>query len=328
VIFVIHATTKIWWLFFGGSVEGMTTPQPTLLKRHIGRRLRYWRHQAGKTQRDLIKDGVCSSTTTLQSIENGTSQGKVDPNTVARYLELCGADAVERTDLVEAARRTAKRSKGWWEDLPGTRDDMKLFHEMEGNCSRMWIYEELVVYGLFQTPEYSRSVIEATMDPQRDADHVDDVMDVRAARLPKIMGDRCPQVMYVTSFAALHQRIGGDAVMAEQVAHLRALARHPQIGILVVPPDAGAYHVMRRPFTVFEFADPRDPSVAYQDSGPDMVPQYSEDVAVVERYLTSMTGVMDKAIPLEDYCASYMDALGEGSGFGRRSQLCAGSRER
>ena len=71
------------------------------------------------------------------------------------------------------------------------------------------------------------------------------------------------EVSVVLDEAVLHRRVGGPAVMAEQLGHLAEAAKLPSVTIQVIPFTAGAHPAMDSMFDILEFRESALPSVVY-----------------------------------------------------------------
>jgi transcriptional regulator with XRE-family HTH domain len=124
----------------------------------------------------------------------------------------------------------------------------------EQRATRIHEWEMRVVPGLLQIPEYANSVIRAgrPMDPDEVvARKVSD----RITRQELLNRDNPPMLWYVIHEGVVRQRIGGSAVMAEQLKHLIRLAGRPGILLQILPFSAPENAGTNGPIMVFEFDD-------------------------------------------------------------------------
>jgi transcriptional regulator with XRE-family HTH domain len=182
-------------------------------------------------------------------IENGkTLPSAAD---IRLWCAACGA-ADEAPDLV-AASRAADAMYVQWNRLQRTglrrlqESGMQLYRD-----TRLFrVYCSNVVPGLLQTPEYTRALLASIA---RFHGTPDDVRDAVAARMKRSSVVRSNGLRFTALIeeAVLYCRIGSQAVMLDQLSHLRAMMMLPSVSLGVIPSNA------RRPmwpietFTVFD----------------------------------------------------------------------------
>jgi hypothetical protein len=112
--------------------------------------------------------------------------------------------------------------------------------------------------------------------------------------------DWLPEVVYLTSEAALRRQIGGPEVMAAQVEHLKQLDRDFSLfKFLVVPYDAGAYHSLGSSYEIFEFEGGEFPKTVYLESFEGA--RYLEVPETVAMFQNSFDESVKKAVPMKDF---------------------------
>ena len=126
-------------------------------------------------------------------------------------------------------------------------------------------YESLFVPGLLQTEDYARAVIRGVLALASD-EEVERRVEARMQRqaLPKKKNPL--RLWAILDEAVLHRRVGGSAVMAEQLQALADAARQPHITLQVIPFSSGAHAGMPGSFVVMDFPDAADPALVYIDS--------------------------------------------------------------
>ena len=131
---------------------------------------------------------------------------------------------------------------GWHRDyasvLPGAWQD---YLALETAATEIAAYEAQRVPGLLQTPAYARALAET--DPALDDDAARDrAAEAVLARQQAILGEHRPEVRLVIGQAALHQQVGSEAVMDEQLAALaRAAGDSGTVTVQVLPFESGAH---------------------------------------------------------------------------------------
>ena len=109
-------------------------------------------------------------------------------------------------------------------------------HEQQAAALRIW--QLGVLSGLLQTQEYARAIL--AVNPGVTEDQVRERLAARLARQAILARDDPPAVWFLVDEAALRRCVGSPDVMAAQLAHLRGVARLPNITIQVVPSIAHA----------------------------------------------------------------------------------------
>ncbi len=233
-----------------------------VIRRSLGRRLKALRTKAGKTSADVAAASIASKAK-LARIEGGQTPVKMVD--VRGLCWLYGADQVTTDLLADMAVNTA--TQGWWEDY----DDVippwfGMYVELESAADRLLTFNPELVAGLLQTPSYHRAVYR--MDDSYDPDAEERVVGLRVTRQRAAFEQRKPPlaVTAILGEGALRRRVGGVAVMDEQLARLRELDQQKYVDIMVLPDAAGAHPGMKGAFNVLRFADDDDPDVVYVEA--------------------------------------------------------------
>lgn len=95
-------------------------------------------------------------------------------------------------------------------------------------------YEVVVLPGLLQTENYMRALFRGRV-PAFLQEEIDTLTSRRLARTELLHHERPPSLSFVVAEGALHDRIGGDAVYAEQVHHLLKCTELPHVTLQVLP---------------------------------------------------------------------------------------------
>ncbi|WP_443066448.1 DUF5753 domain-containing protein [Streptomyces sp. NBC_01262] len=77
----------------------------------------------------------------------------------------------------------------------------------------------------------------------------------RLARQQRLLTDEPLRVWAVLAEGALHQEVGGPAVLCEQLRHLEGLTASPNVTIQVIPFRAGAHASMAGPYVILGFPE-------------------------------------------------------------------------
>ncbi|NNN37461.1 helix-turn-helix domain-containing protein [Streptomyces sp. S3(2020)] len=133
------------------------------------------------------------------------------------------------------------------------------YAEMEAKAGFISSFQAQLVDGLLQTEAYARALLGA-----REESNLDGKVAARLDRQRILARDEPPVMWVVLSEAALHQEVGGRAVMREQLAHVLSMQKRRWLEIQVLPFSAGAHTGLMGSFNLLRF-----------DSDPDIV--YTED---------------------------------------------------
>lgn len=265
-----------------------------VVRRALGRRLMRLRIASGKSRREVAEAKLGISEPTLHRIETG----KV-PVTAATIRALCWlylADASMTDALAALAQGTSEEQ--WWDASPVIPDWFKLYVGLEASASRICSYDGEIVPGELQTEAYARAVFggEETADAQAADRHVK----LRLQRQKTMVKRRpAPQLITVLGEGALTRPVGGEAVLAAQIEHLRSVDRRANVHIKVLPWSVGAHAAMAGAFRIMDFDDPDDPDVVYLESHVGAL--YLDEPTEVEEYRRVFDLITKDSVPISDF---------------------------
>lgn len=95
-------------------------------------------------------------------------------------------------------------------------------------------YEVVVLPGLLQTENYAQALFRGRV-PSFVQEEIETLTSRRVARAQILHRPRPPSLSFVITEGALHDRIGGTAVFAEQVRHLLRCMELPHVTLQVLP---------------------------------------------------------------------------------------------
>jgi transcriptional regulator with XRE-family HTH domain len=229
---------------------------PSLRRRRLAAELRKLRDQAGMEATDVARrlDWQASR---LSRLEN--RQSSITAPDLRKLLDVYGVEDREyRAYLAELARRLNER--GWWQKYAGLiGGDYADLISLEGEARTIRTYEQELVPGLLQTPEYAQAVIRAS----RTTDTTEQIkrwVEVRMERQEILnrADPPPPRFNVVLSEAALRRPVGGYDVMLRQLEHLMVPRDRANVTLQVLPFDAGVHPSMVAPFTMMAFPEPDD----------------------------------------------------------------------
>jgi hypothetical protein len=205
---------------------------PTLAQWQLAQELR--RLRGDRKFGDVVK-AMRTAASSLARWETPGDGGAVPGvSAIERLLTLY--DAPEELDRLLALRKQARESDRWQPyDLERS---YRSYANIETQATSVEMYQSQLIPGLAQTEDYARAVIGATMRPDNDLDRE---IQVRLTRQEVLKRPAPPNVWMIVAEAALRQRIGSAALMAEQIEHLLELAELPSVTLQALPYSAGAH---------------------------------------------------------------------------------------
>lgn len=229
---------------------------PSLRRRRLAAELRELREQSGLSVTEAARrlDWQASRISRIENRQSGITAPEL-----RKLLDLYGTDDEQyRAQLAELARRVNER--GWWQKYAGLiGGDYADLISLEAETRTIRAYEQELVPGLLQTPEYAYAVIRASR-PTDTAEEVKRRVEIRTERQEILTRPDPPPPRFnvVLSEAALRRPIGGHDVMRAQLEYLVQPRDRANVTIQVLPFDAGVHPAMVGPFSVMTFPDPDD----------------------------------------------------------------------
>jgi transcriptional regulator with XRE-family HTH domain len=288
---------------------------PSLRRRRLATELRKLREQLGLSVTDVAKrlDWQASR---ISRLEN--RQSSITGPDLRKLLDLYQVEDQEyRAYLAELARRLNER--GWWQKYSGEIVGTGLADliSLEEEARTIRTYEQELVPGLLQTPEYAQAVFRAG-SPLNTAEQVKRKVEIRIERQQVLTRPEPPPPRFtvVLGEGVLRRPVGGREVMLRQ---LEALMRLPQdranVTIQVLPFVAGVHPAMVGPFSMLTFPDPDDLGVVNLESAAGVL--FLEDPAEIWVYDEIWSTLLAMALSPDDSqaflrTASFGYRLGEG----------------
>jgi transcriptional regulator with XRE-family HTH domain len=238
----------------------------TLRGRQLGARLRELRDGAGLTGEEVARL-LGRAHSTLSRWETGGLLPR--PPDVYFMLDLYGVEGTERDALLRSVREARER-EDWEVDVSVKVID---YAWMEGRAWKVEAFQDSVLPGLLQTPDYAREVLRA-WDPAATPQWIERTLAARIARQRRLTADDPLQLSAVLGEGALRLLVGGPQIMRAQLRHLVDLAGRPGIALRVLPFAAGAQAGITGSFKILRFHDDQDVATV-ETRGGDV---YLEDV--------------------------------------------------
>ena len=126
------------------------------------------------------------------------------------------------------------------------------FAAYEAEALTIWTFQHTLVPGLLQTECYARAVLER--HPNATSDQVAERLAARLARQSVLERIDPPLVWVLLDENVLHRCVGGATIMQDQITHLDAMARRPNITVQLIPRE-GAHVGLTGAFAMAETAD-------------------------------------------------------------------------
>jgi transcriptional regulator with XRE-family HTH domain len=231
----------------GGGMDAGSNP--TLRRRELGSRLRELRTQAGLTVEQVAAELECTASK-ISRIETARRAVSLrDVRDLCRIYGVSDQDHVNR--LVRMAREAKER--GWWQQFGDLGEGIAPLIGLQSAAAFITDYESSFVPALLQTEPYARAVIRGAL-PQIRPEVLEQRVEARMLRQKLLYQDDAPRFWGLLDEAVLHRRVGGNAVMKEQLARIVEIGEElSNVTIQTIPFDVGAHPGMDSTFVFIEF---------------------------------------------------------------------------
>ncbi|WP_368661544.1 Scr1 family TA system antitoxin-like transcriptional regulator [Streptomyces sp. NA04227] len=257
----------------------------------VGAQLALLRAAAGYTQASLAA-ALNVGEDTVASIEQGRRPLFLDvAQQVDQLLKTKGVLEVAVDHMPEVDRIPA-----WAEEY--------LAREQEA-LTLSW-YENQVLPGLLQTPDYARAVFRSRV-PRLSEEEIETDTQSRIERQQILYRSDPPTLSFVIWEPVLRDNLGGSAVRREQLEHLRRCADLPNLTIQIMPLGRTSHAGLNGPFILLETPDHQ--SLAYSETqrGSHLISDPSEVSILSRKYAMLRT----QALNSEDSKSLMDELLGE-----------------
>lgn len=276
------------------TLTGSTVP-----RRQLGRYLRDLRNRAGLTIKDAAR-GLEWSETKIWRIESGqTSLRSFDVEVMCRVYRV-------EPDMTAALMGLAKetKSRGWWQGYgEAVPEWFDLYVGLEAAASKLFLYEQELVPGLFQVPDYARTLITAD-HPEESDEEADRRVSLRMARQALVRRTIDPPALQVAlNESVLRRPVGGAAIMADQLRRLGEASELPNVSLRVVPFAAGFHPgILSGSFNILRFplnggGQESEPPTVYADLYTGAL--YLDKPNEIERYTEAFAAIWQHALDEE-----------------------------
>ena len=202
-------------------------------RRRLAAELRRLREHVGLAEDQATERLGWQSNSKLSRIELGKSG--VKQADLQSLLDLYKVTGTHRAELIALAEESHKSGQFQSASMRLPREQIA-FLQAEADAESIWIWEPLIVPGLLQTENYTRSLLQAWVDRfSLPSGEVNRRIEARRARQEVLTRDPPVQLSAVMDEAVLRRRIGDAAVMHEQLRRLIALSELPHIEVRILP---------------------------------------------------------------------------------------------
>lgn len=263
-------------------------------RRRLAAELRRLREHVGLAEDQATERLGWLSNSKLSRIELGKSGVKQrDLQSLLDLYHVTGDRREELIALAEESRRSGQFQSASMR-LPG---ELIAFLEAEADAESIWVWEPLIVPGLLQVENYTRSLLQAWVDRfSLPSGEVDRRVEARRIRQEVLTRDPPVRLSAVIDESVLYRRIGDAVVMREQLNRLVTLSESPHIEVRILPLN-GEHLVGTGSFNYLRFrqlhAVPLDDFVAFEHlTGMDEV----EDESDVHQYKAVFESLTSNAL--------------------------------
>ena len=263
------------------------------LRRRLTIELRRRRAEAKLTQRQVAQSLDWSPSKVIR-IEQGTVRiGVTDLQALLRLYGVSDPEMI--AELTAMARESKKLPFAEYREIFAA--EALRYFQYEANASIIRQVTPLLVPGLLQIEEYSRSLLDAYGTPPG---NIDKIVEARKERQELFDRAEPPEAFFILDEAVLRRAVGGPKTMGRQIDHLVEMSRRPEISIQVIPFSVGAHSAMQGPFVHLEFPADNDPDVILVENtlGDTL---FRDDEEITARYQEEFWALEDLATPAESF---------------------------
>ena len=179
---------------------------------------------------------------------------KADLQTLLDLYDVTSTQRAELTALAEESRKSGPIQAASMR-LP--EEHMRLL-EIEADAESIWIWEPLIIPGLFQIEEYTHILLQEWVTRfSLPSGEVDRRVEARRLRQQILTRDPPVDLSAVIDESALNRRVGNASIMRKQLQHLAAISKLSNVDIRILPLD-GEHFVMTGAFNYLSFRQIHD----------------------------------------------------------------------
>lgn len=236
-------------------------PAPTVGQVVLGKRLQELREAAGLRREEAAKV-LRVAPATVRRMEMAEVALKIP------YVQLLLSEygvSEEETDAFVALAEEANQP-GWWQRFHDVLPDwFSLYVSLEGAARIIRSYEPHFVPGLLQTEAYARAVMEAGTIAKQGSETIERHVSLRMARQQLLERPDPPHLWVIMDETVFCRPAGGAEVMREQLDRLLEFAERDRVTLQIAEFAAGPHPGTYAPFSLFRFAEPELPDMAFTE---------------------------------------------------------------
>ncbi|MEU9850793.1 helix-turn-helix transcriptional regulator [Streptomyces sp. NPDC047985] len=209
---------------------------PTERQRRLGAELRRMRTSADVSA-EFAAGLLGVDRGKISNIEAGTRP--ISPDRLRTLA--CNCDCTDENYVEALVEMAQPRGRGWWERYRGSLPQGLLdIAELEAYAHRMRAAYSMHIPGLLQTSDHALALFRVVV-PQLPEREIALRLAHRVERQEVLTGETPPPYTGIVHEAALRMQFGGRSVARAQLNHLLKRSEQPNVTLLVIPFEAGAF---------------------------------------------------------------------------------------
>lgn len=228
-------------------------------QRRVSTELRTWRVRRSLSCKEVVR-ALGWSESKVSRMETG--ERGLYPDDVAAILGFLCVPAEIRQDLLDLVRTGDERN---WHEI-GSAPLSRMLRDLmrfESEATTIYNFEPLLIPGLVQTAEYTRTLIRRASFTRPDHE-IESMVAVRMTRQRVLDRVNPPRLNLIVEETVLRRTMEEPLMMAAQLQHLVAAGARPHIGIRVLPFNSEAALVAQGSLIVLDCPD--QPTLCYEES--------------------------------------------------------------
>jgi transcriptional regulator with XRE-family HTH domain len=242
----------------------------------------------------------------ISRIENGHG---CEPGDIMKVLDALDVEGDRWAQIFTIAREANER--GWWESNKEMGRRQALYADLEAGAAAIREFQMIFLPGLLQSPEFTRSRVEAEDLGGPTGRVADRSVQARVARQRMLRRPGGPSYDVIIDELAIRRRAASTEIVRAQLYQIASRVNGDErTTVRVLPIDAviDGYKLPRSAFSIYSFPDPGDPTVVAVDTVTDDL--VLTDDSDVERYETLYERLRDAALPVTESLNLLISATG------------------
>lgn len=225
----------------------------------------------------------------LSRMETGARGLNVDD--VAALLGLYRVHERRREELLDLVRRSDERGVWYSKAANNITEIGHTLFDFERRATRIQNFQDHLIPGLLQTPEYTAAIIQGMNKTISDAE-LESLVKARVSR-QAVLSRKDFHFLAVIDELAMHRVTSDHGIVRRQLRRLVDEADRPNVTIRVVPMQVGPYAGCQGPFLMLDFAD--EPSAVFV--GNHHTGLLLEDPQDIAGYRVAITSILAETLP-------------------------------